>query len=426
MPRDYTVERLVSLMYSPSIFRGIQYMNRRFRGIPIRRKRMQIRNTIKRAVNLASNPYNKRSTAAAVAAGAAAVGMINSNANRAKQRENFANQLQIMPNTPSVKQNFMGAPVALSRPTRSNVPKIMATNSFSRIRHREFIANITGSSLWAIMLNFPINPGMSITFPWLSTQAGAWEFYHFNSLEFQYVSRTNTSVPGAVALIPDYDAADGFPPSEVAAANYQNMVSDVVWNHLNCPLKSTSLHPNGKKYIRTTGLGANLDIKTYDAGNIFVACSDGTTVPWGKLWVEYDVTLSVPNLVAPVSLASAHYHGTSQTTLNQFNNPILNPGSSNSLVTLNATGSITFNVTGQYLIVFYTTATTINAVSPSYNGPNLVTSFANNVMVNSTSTILTRSIVVSAIPTNYITLNDTYTGGGTWDFVISQLPTVQT
>jgi len=57
------------------------------------------------------------------------------------------------------------------------------------------------------------------------------------------------------------------------------------------------MHPIGpKKFVRTAGLAANLDVKTYDAGTLFVGTIDGTAVNWGKLWVEYDITLYTPQL----------------------------------------------------------------------------------------------------------------------------------
>jgi len=54
----------------------------------------------------------------------------------------------------------------------------------------------------------------------------------------------------------------------------------------------------GKRYIRNSALAANLDIKTYDVGNAFVCTTDGTAVNWGKVWLEYDVTLFNPQLPA--------------------------------------------------------------------------------------------------------------------------------
>jgi hypothetical protein len=34
----------------------------------------------------------------------------------------------------------------------------------------------------------------------------------------------------------------------------------------------------------------------YDSGNLFVGTVDGTAVAWGKLWLEYDVSLFTPQL----------------------------------------------------------------------------------------------------------------------------------
>jgi hypothetical protein len=142
-----------------------------------------------------------------------------------------------------------------------------------------------------------LNPGLAATFPWLSNEAAGWEKYKFNSLKFEYFTRTGSNVPGSMMLAPDYDASDAAPASEVAASSYEDCEEDAPWKDICCILKASELMGDMKeRFVRTGALAANQDIKMYDCGTLFACTVDGTAVNWGKLWVEYDVTLITPHV----------------------------------------------------------------------------------------------------------------------------------
>jgi len=168
------------------------------------------------------------------------------------------------------------------RVTRSGVDR-------TRIIHRELIGSVVGSVLYTVGNTFSINPGLPGSFPWLSSQALGWEKYKFNYLRLCYYTRTGSNTPGSVILTPDYDAADAAPVNEQIASAYHGTQEDVAWKD-NCMIFDQKIL-NQDRFIRTGGLTANLDIKTYDIANLFVGTLDGTAVNWGKLWIEYDVTL---------------------------------------------------------------------------------------------------------------------------------------
>lgn len=125
-----------------------------------------------------------------------------------------------------------------------------------------------GTSGFTVANTFALNPGLSTTFPWLSTQAVGWEQYKFNKLKFCYYTRTGTSTPGSILMVPDYDAADAAPTTEQIASAYRDVVEEVPWiEEFSCTLDPRAmLEPGNRKYIRTASLAANLDVKTYDAG----------------------------------------------------------------------------------------------------------------------------------------------------------------
>jgi len=166
-----------------------------------------------------------------------------------------------------------------------------------RIVHRELIASITGSTAFTVAAALSLNPGLAATFPWLSNEAEGWEKYRFNKLRFCYYTRTGSNVPGSFMLAPDYDASDAAPVSEVAASAYEDTEEDAPWKDICCILRVDEMHGDMKeKFIRSGALPANQDVKTYDVGTMFACTVDGTAVSWGKLWVEYDVTLITPHV----------------------------------------------------------------------------------------------------------------------------------
>jgi len=166
-----------------------------------------------------------------------------------------------------------------------------------RIIHRELVASIIGSTAFTVAQALALNPGLAASFPWLSNEAAGWEKYKFNSLKFEFFTRTGSNVPGSMMLAPDYDASDAAPLSEVAASAYEDCEEDAPWKDICCLLKASELMGDMKeRFVRTGTLAANQDIKTYDCGNLFACTVDGTAVNWGKLWVDYDVTLITPHV----------------------------------------------------------------------------------------------------------------------------------
>jgi hypothetical protein len=216
------------------------------------------------------------------------------------------------------KQSFskaIAAPAALSKSTVARTPKFIykndgRTNSVT-ITHAEYFYTVgtpAGTAPFFVCESFAVNPGNTTMFPWLSTQAFAWERYRFKKLHFRYVPRCSTAQAGTLVLSPDYDADDDPPPNELVACSYADAVTSVPWSEtvLRCNPEAC-LGGMKTKYIRVGALKQNADIKMYDACNLFV-CRDSansTAVTWGKLWVEYTVELITPHTL-PVPLTSVY------------------------------------------------------------------------------------------------------------------------
>lgn len=190
-----------------------------------------------------------------------------------------------------------GAFVAAAYSTGQKVsePIVKASPKSTRIVHRELLSTVTGSVAFAVFNSFQCNPGLSATFPWLSTQAVGWEQYKFHKLAFEYITRCATTAAGSVILAPDYDVLDAAPSTELIATSYRDATEDVPWKEQCCVWEPTAMFPLGpRKYVRSA-LVANSDLKTYDVGTQHI-CTTGQvdTAAIGKLWVAYDVELFVP------------------------------------------------------------------------------------------------------------------------------------
>lgn len=194
------------------------------------------------------------------------------------------------------------------------------------IAHRELIGNVVGKAVFTVDANqgvFPVNPGLGNSFPWLSAQASSWEKYRFTKLKYIYCTKTASTTIGTVVMAIDYDATEAAPTTESQMTSYYGCVEDSPWKEIVIQADLKRMH--GARYIRSQGVGTN-DLKTYDQGIMYLAtvgCTDDT--PLGKLWVEYEVELSIPQSGVPAGIG-VYYSSVSSIT-NMFpviNNAIIN------------------------------------------------------------------------------------------------------
>lgn len=183
------------------------------------------------------------------------------------------------------------------------VPSFGVMGEATRIRHREYIADIvaTGSAAFSNSM-YAINPALATTFPWLNTLAGNYQQYIFNGLVFEFVSTASEYVStigmGTVILATDYDAIDAAYSDKRHMENSQYCVSakpSMSQIHtIECLPSATA---NKLYYTRATTPPTNTDIRMYDLGNFQIAQTGITAtagVVLGELWCSYDVSLYKP------------------------------------------------------------------------------------------------------------------------------------
>lgn len=285
--------------------------------------------------------------------------------NRNRKRSRGAGKSDSQPNQKKQKtrKSQTSAAAAYATPGNSSRPDIKSGAHSCRVRHRELVGSVNGSTAFTVQYALAINPGLQATFPWLSLMAAGYEQYKFHSLKFRYLTRCGTSTPGSVLLAPDYDASEASPVSEQVTAAFQNCVEDAPWKDMVCSLDAKSMNRSVERhYTRNGAIPLNSDIKLYDVASLFVCAVDGVAdFSWGKLWVEYDIEFFSPQLNptgAPFTAGGKITGGGTLTAANPLGtNPTVEVGTTGilasnlSLVTIANPG--TYLVTVDYLCTAY-------------------------------------------------------------------------
>jgi len=183
------------------------------------------------------------------------------------------------------------------------VPKVGSeVDNGIRYHHEEYLGDITSSTGWELT-QFHINPGLSETFPWLSTIASSFQKYRIDGL-VMYVRSTssvaisNTSDLGLGTLLGafQYNVYDEPPQSKVEMLQLSGSLSGKPSEDHMYPLECAP----GKgvmtnRLVRHTGV--NDDLAKYDHATFNLA-----TVGFpgeyalGELWISYNVLLMAPKV----------------------------------------------------------------------------------------------------------------------------------
>jgi hypothetical protein len=277
---------------------------------------------------------------------------------RAKQRAKRPQQ-----NAPAMSNQGQMATVAAAqgKVKKTSRPKMNTLrNGDCHIVHREYIQDLTAQatspSTFNVAASLPINPGLAVTFPWLSKIAANFESYRFSKLKFCYETEAPSSLGGTQVLAVDYDASDVAPTTKQQALAYRDSVRCAPWQNCTHNSLKEDLSKQKTYFVRYGAAPANTDIKMYDTGNLF-AINQGVTTGGavtGELYVEYDVTLMTPlyeNTAVPVS-------GAMTTTTATIASPLLaGVVSGNLAITQNLTTATVAGLTvGQEYLVLYTCA----------------------------------------------------------------------
>lgn len=198
-------------------------------------------------------------------------------------------QRTVQPQTLRGNDTVRAAPVAIATRRTGSKPIVTNTAGGVTVSHRSFLMPVNNSLNYSA-ISIPCNPGMSGSFPWLAKLARRYEQYRFKKLRYEYRSVAASSTSGVVMMSFDFDAADSGPVTKSEQAQTIPNSETNVWMNNDLAVRlSQDWH-----FVRAGTLAPNLDVKTYDAGNMWLSSSYGNNVTGGELYVEYTVELRRP------------------------------------------------------------------------------------------------------------------------------------
>lgn len=183
-----------------------------------------------------------------------------------------------------------------------------------RVKHKEYLGDIYSASTFT-NVSLKINPGEETTFPWLSQMAKSFEEYKMNKLSFIYKSMSSdavlssaaSSALGTIIMATDYDASDDLFTTKFEMENNYKTVSgkpSISFKHrVECKQNVMK-----KLFVRTEN-NITADPRFTDIGNFQIAVQgcQATGGVIGELWVEYDCSLSKPQFINGMQVATAHF-----------------------------------------------------------------------------------------------------------------------
>jgi len=181
----------------------------------------------------------------------------------------------------------------------------------AELEHSEIFAVLPGSTTFTNTA-IAIQPGLATVFPYGSKMAALFETYEFESLAIDYIPRVSSAKDGAVMMAMDYDAADSAPVNMFDMMSLTGAVQGNAWERLTINFDRRCMNKLREHFIRTSSLGSNLDIKTYDTAVLYIATDAMvSTANIGVLQLRYVMRLHTPQLASLsfVQSTTAQYTG---------------------------------------------------------------------------------------------------------------------
>jgi hypothetical protein len=186
----------------------------------------------------------------------------------------------------------------------NQVPKFASTKQTNIVCHREYLGDIFGTAGFN-NTSYPLNPGVSTTFPWLSSIAQNYQQYKFHGIIFEFrpliTDFVTNGAPGVVIMATNYNA--DFPvyttKQEMENSEYAVSVKPTrdLMHGVECATNQTVL---SELYIRSGVPPAGQDLRLYDLGNFQFATQANPVQDLGELWVSYCVEFFKPVLPSDV------------------------------------------------------------------------------------------------------------------------------
>jgi hypothetical protein len=169
-----------------------------------------------------------------------------------------------------------------------------------RIRHEEYVAQLTSSSSTAVfnpLFGEPVNPGNGNLFPWLSTVATRYEKWKIQSLVVEYIHTANATESGNIVLYFDYDCRDTQGDSLQQVLNMYKAKPTAIFEDASLAFdKKTDALKNYYVSEATKNSINNISKDSHPAWLYISGNNIAQNRPLGLLRIKYDIELSVPQI----------------------------------------------------------------------------------------------------------------------------------
>nr|UHS71553.1 MAG: putative RNA-dependent RNA polymerase [Barnaviridae sp.] len=305
---------------------------------------------------------------------------------------------------------------------QGQIPKFDSTKQTNIVCHREYLGDIQGTVNFS-NLQYPLNPGIAGTFPWLSQIAANYQQYRFHGIIFEFrpllTDFVPNGAPGVVVMATNYNSDELAYTTRQEMENSEYAVSvkptAQLIHMIECAVDMTQ---TPIKNIRTGVVATDQDLRLYDQGLFQFATQNNPVQALGELWVSYCVEFFKPVLAQEQLISNAMTAHVTRTGVSAANpmgtTTIASSGalsllfaSGTNVAVLNATPNIVYNInivmtsTGTATANVAQAATLVNCTTLSWNsGPNTADSSAAVVSTGLTSNAASLNFFVRCVPTS--------------------------
>jgi len=176
--------------------------------------------------------------------------------------------------------------------------------------HREYVGELitgendpsSGLSAYKIQ-SFPINPGNSSLFPWLSLSAGGFQEYEIQGMLVDLVSEASTFAQnlalGTIMMAAEYNPVALPPANKVALLELEYSSSCKTSESLIMPIECARVNDSETHlFIALDNDYLGTDARTFNLGEIYVATqgAPAETAKVAEIWVTYQIALFKPKI----------------------------------------------------------------------------------------------------------------------------------
>lgn len=207
-----------------------------------------------------------------------------------------------------------------------DVPMMHSDGMGTRVVHREYLGDVYSATTAFLAQQFAINPGLSESFPWVSSMAPLYEAYQVHGMMACFESEgseyANSVGLGYVGLASQYDV------TAPAFASKKDMLQSLYcvarkpsesfphWIECAPPVEVQS-----EMLTRTGAIPAGSDLHFYDHCNLTLGVGGMTAsgVVIGELWLTYDIEFFYPQSDLAYNSGSEYFRATSTSGVDSAN-----------------------------------------------------------------------------------------------------------